>query len=199
MKVYLLRHTSLNVRENTFYGQTDLDVSENFLDELSEIKRKITKYKIKEGEIEIFSSPLKRCSLLARNLFRSFSTDSRLKELYFGDWEMKKFEDIPIEQIKSWENDIINFEIPNGESNKVFFERLKSFCDETTKLRKDIFVVAHAGSINCIISYLAGIPFEKLVRENWKKIGYGSLSILKKESRDYTIELFGDNVFGKEI
>ena len=185
MKVYLLRHTSLNVRENTFYGQTDLDVSENFLDELS--------------EIEIFSSPLKRCSLLARNLFKSFSTDSRLKELYFGDWEMKKFEDIPIEQIKSWENDIINFEIPNGESNKVFFERLKSFCDETTKLRKDIFVVAHAGSINCIISYLAGIPFEKLVRENWKKIGYGSLSILKKESRDYTIELFGDNVYGKKI
>ena len=25
------------------------------------------------------------------------------------------------------------------------------------------------------------------------------LSILKKESRDYTIELFGDNVYGKEI
>ena len=130
MKVYLLRHTSLNVRENTFYGQTDLDVSENFLDELSEIKRKIIKYKIKEDEIE------------------------------------------------------------------VFFERLKSFCVDTTKLNKDIFVVAHAGSIICIISYLAGIPFERLVRENWKKIGYGSLSILKKESRDYTIELFGDNVYG---
>ena len=40
MKVYLLRHTSLNVRENTFYGQTDLDVSENFKNELSEIKKK---------------------------------------------------------------------------------------------------------------------------------------------------------------
>ena len=26
---------------------------------------------------------------------------------------MKKFEDIPKEQIKSWENDIINYEIPN--------------------------------------------------------------------------------------
>ena len=43
---------------------------------------------------------------------------------------------------------------------KFFFERLKSFCDETTKLSKDIFVVAHAGSINCIISYLAGIPLK---------------------------------------
>ena len=41
MNIYLLRHTSLSVKENTFYGQTDLDVSNNFLGELSIIKKKL--------------------------------------------------------------------------------------------------------------------------------------------------------------
>lgn len=195
MKIYLLRHTSLDVRENTFYGQTDLDVSKNFQNELSDIKVKVSKYKIIEKNLKVFSSPLKRCLILSKNLFKNFTIDLRLKELNFGDWEMKKFEDIPKKQISSWENDIINFQIPNGESNKVFFERLKNFCDDNRESEKDIFIVAHAGSINCIISYLTEIPFQKLVKENWKRINYGSLSILKKGLSNYKIELFGDQQF----
>ena len=73
----------------------------------------------------------------------------------------------------------------------MFFERLKSFCDEIFRSDNDFFIVAHAGSINCIISYLANIAFDKLVLENWKKIGYGSISLLIKNNNQYDIELFG--------
>ena len=40
MKFFFLRHTTLNVSQDVFYGQTDLDVSDSFEEELLK-KRKI--------------------------------------------------------------------------------------------------------------------------------------------------------------
>lgn len=191
MNIYLLRHTSLNVKENTFYGQTDLDVSINFSSELSKIKEKLLKYKIMKNKPLVFSSPLIRCKKLSEKLFVSFKTDSRLKELNFGDWEMKHISEISKSEIKNWEDDIINFQIPRGESNMMFFNRLKSFCDEKIKLNRNIFIVAHAGSINCIISYLTKIPFDQLVKDNWKRISYGSLSVLSRKTNKFSIDFLG--------
>ena len=42
MNFFFLRHTSLNVSQETFYGQTDLDVSKNFEAELEKIKIKLS-------------------------------------------------------------------------------------------------------------------------------------------------------------
>lgn len=192
MKIYLLRHTSLKINQDTFYGQSDVEVSENFLEEVSIIKKKLSDQGIIESKLIIFSSPLTRCKKLSKKLFKKFTIDERLKELNFGDWEMKNIKEIPNNQIKSWEKDIINFQIPNGESNFDFYKRVKSFCDDLENIDSDIFIVAHAGSINCIISYLANIPFEKLVKENWKKIKYGSLSSLTKKNSCFEIDLFGE-------
>ena len=86
----------------------------------------------------------------------------------------------------------MNYKIPNGESNSEFFKRLESFCREIIlTCKNDIFIVAHAGSINCILSSLSKIPFDKLVEENWKKIGYGSLTLVKKNYSKFTIEFIG--------
>ena len=40
MKIFFLRHTSLNVEPDLFYGQTDLDVSSSFEEEVKVIKKK---------------------------------------------------------------------------------------------------------------------------------------------------------------
>ena len=193
MKIYLLRHTSLNVPKDTFYGQTDLDVSDNFDEEVKDIKKKFLVKKVDLNNLEIFSSPLKRCVKLSEALFNDFKKDIRLKELNFGDWEMKTFNEISRKKIQSWENNLMKFQIPNGESNLQFFDRLKSFCDEVLKNKKDIFIVAHAGSINGIISYISDIPFDTLIKENWKRISYGSLSLIKKEGKKdkFNLEFFG--------
>lgn len=192
MRVYLLRHTSLKIAPNTFYGQSNIDVSENFMTEVSEIKNKIKKLKININNIERFSSPLKRCVKLANQIFKDFKEDDRLKELYFGEWEMKCFDQIPKDELENWQKNIMDFKIPQGESNTEFFNRLKSFCNENIlNNRNEVFIVAHAGSINCIISYLTGIPFDTLVIDNWKKIGYGSLSLLTKSNDKFVIDFLG--------
>ena len=191
MRIYLLRHTSLNIDPNIFYGQSDVDVSENFGIEVENIKKKISERKIELKDLKVFSSPLTRCVKLAESIFQNFKKDNRLKELNFGDWEMKKFSNIDNSEIKAWEDDLLNFQIPGGESNKEFLKRIASFCKEIVDQNESVFIVAHAGSINCIISHLSGIPFDKLIKDNWKKISYGSITSLVKENENFSIDFFG--------
>ena len=47
-------------------------------------------------------------------------------ELNLGDWEMKPKKSIPRELVENWEKDMMNFIIPNGESNSDFLKRLKN-------------------------------------------------------------------------
>ena len=192
MHFFFLRHTSLNVEPNIFYGQTDLDVSDSFRDELKIIKNKIKKKNININKMNLYSSPLKRCKKLAKSLKEKIYLDNRLKEMNLGDWEMKKFSSIPEAEIRSWEEDLLNYKIPNGETNKEFLSRLKNFTDEITQLSFDeVFIVAHAGSINGMISNLTGEPFDKLVKNYWEKISHGSLSLIVVENNLGKIEYLG--------
>tara|TARA_B100001057_G_C22856699_1_gene952949 strand:- start:861 stop:1439 length:579 start_codon:yes stop_codon:yes gene_type:complete len=191
LRIYLLRHTSLNIKPDIFYGQSDVDVSENFSIEVKNIKKKILNKKIELKSLKVYSSPLIRCVKLADSIFDDFHLDDRLKELDFGDWEMKKVSEIDDSEIKEWQENLLDFQIPGGESNKEFLRRISSFCNDVVKKDENIFIVAHAGSINCIISYLSGIPFNKLIKDNWKKISYGSITSLVRSTENFKIDFFG--------
>src|SRR6476660_8521231 len=100
MKLTLVRHTSLNISSNICYGQSDIDVSIKFDEELRVLREKLLN---KEFDA-IYSSPLQRCHKLALALStdetlniseRTIVLDERLKELYFGDWELSSWDDIP--------------------------------------------------------------------------------------------------------
>jgi len=186
MKLFFLRHTSLNVEKDTFYGQTDLDVSKSFDSELQLIKKKINVLDIDLNRIKIYSSPLKRCLKLAKSLSEDISVDSRLKEIDLGDWEMKRFSEISKKEIKLWEENLLTYKIPNGETNNDFLLRLSSFTNEIISMNLDSFIVAHAGSINGMISNLMQNSFDKQVKKFWEKINYGSISMIeRKNSKNY--------------
>ena len=174
-----------------FYGQTDLDVSESFELELEGIKKKIKQQKIDFEKIKIFSSPLKRCYKLAKSISSKINVDDRLKELNLGDWEMKSKKTIPKEMVEKWENDLLGFKIPNGESNEEFLFRLGDFCKDVLILQQDIFIVAHAGSINGLISILTKKPFDKFIKNYWEKISYGSMSLIEIQGNKTQIKFIG--------
>ena len=90
MKFFFLRHTTLKVDDDVFYGQTDLNVSDNFEEELLTIKEKLLCNIKNFNKISIYASPLKRCAKLAENLSDKVYYDKRVMELNLGDWEMKK-------------------------------------------------------------------------------------------------------------
>ena len=95
--------------------------------------------------------------------------------------EMKKMEDIPKNMLDEWENNLLAFKIPNGESNSGM-KRLDNFLENIIKQNNDVLVVCHAGSINGMISLLTNEPFDKLVKNYWEKIKHGSLSLIEVEN-----------------
>ena len=183
MRLFFLRHTSLKVEIDVFYGQTDLDVSDNFEEEVVLIKKKILNFNIDTGSIKVYSSPLKRCIKLTKRLTENYIIDERIKEMNLGDWEMKKMTSIPEREKLEWENNLLSFKIPNGESNEEFLKRLKSFLEDIFKLNEDALIVCHAGSINGMLSLLTKEPFDKMVKNYWELIKHGSLSLIELKNK----------------
>ena len=191
MKIYFLRHTTLDIEDNVFYGQTDVDVSSNFINEVSIIKKKFDERGINLKKILVVSSPLKRCEKLATALQVPFTIDSRIKELDLGEWEMKLMSTIPEVEIKKWQENLMEYKIPNGECNRDFLKRLNEFLKDILKSEQDVLLVAHAGSINGMISILTKEPFDKLVENYWEKIKHGSLTSIQVNKKKVTIEYIG--------
>ncbi len=192
MKLFFLRHTSLNVDIDVFYGQTDLDVSDRFEEEVKLIQKKIKNFNIDTNSIKVYSSPLKRCIKLTNKLTENFIVDERIKEMNLGDWEMKKMSSISKKEKLDWENNLLSFKIPNGESNNEFLKRLKSFLDDIFKFNEDALIVCHAGSINGMLSLLTKEPFDKMVKNYWELIKHGSLSLIELKN-----ELIIKKIIGK--
>ena len=191
MKLFFLRHTSLNVEIDVFYGQTDLDVSDRFEEEVKLIQKKIKNFNIDTKSIKVYSSPLKRCIKLTNKLTENYIVDERIKEMNLGDWEMKKMSSISKKEKLDWENNLLSFKIPNGESNNEFLKRLKSFLEDISKSNEDALIVCHAGSINGMLSLLTKEPFDKMVKNYWELIKHGSLSLVELKNELIITKIIG--------
>ena len=191
MKLFFLRHTSLNVEIDVFYGQTDLDVSDTFEEEVQLIQKKIQNFNIDTNSIKVYSSPLKRCIKLTNKLTENYIVDERIKEMNLGDWEMKKMSSISEKEKVDWENNLLSFKIPNGESNNEFLKRLNSFLEDILKFNEDALIVCHAGSINGMLSLLTKEPFDKMVKNYWELIKHGSLSLIELKNELIITKIIG--------
>lgn len=152
MDIYLIRHTSVDTPRGMCYGQTDVPVTATFREEAS-----LVKDKIKELSFDcILSSPLSRCQKLANYCdFNDILLDDRLKELYFGEWESKLWDDI---DMSIWETDWVNPPTPQGESFKQMYSRVSSFFDELkAKDYQSVAIFTHGGVFSC-----ARVYFEKI-------------------------------------
>lgn len=157
MKLILQRHTSVDTPNGLCYGQLDVPLAATFEDE----KTVVLDYLVTHVFDKIYSSPLQRCRLLAESISgetQEVIYDSRLKELHFGDWEGKTWNDIDhTAEAQRWFADYVNEVCPNGESFVHLIERCRDFIEEL-KTRSDLYtvlIVCHAGTIRAFQTILA--------------------------------------------
>ena len=155
MAIYLIRHTTPAIDKGICYGQSDLDVKESFFQEVSGIlpylPKKIT---------QVYSSPLMRCSKLAHCLFPGIKIlwEANLMEIDCGDWEMKKWDEIPKEEIDPWMNNFVEQSIPGGESYSVLYKRVLECFNQIKSVRGNLVLVTHGGVIRSILSHITQTP-----------------------------------------
>lgn len=157
MEIYLIRHTTPDIEYGTCYGFTDLDLAASFPEEAARAKQFLP-----VAPLEVYSSPLIRCSKLATFLFgEPFKTDARLKELNFGEWEMQRWDDLGENALQVWMNDYVHARIPGGESYEDLYQRSIAAFLEIVATGKNAAIVAHGGVIRAILSYVTNTPLEK--------------------------------------
>lgn len=121
-----------------------LPVAETFEHEAAETKAQLAAYTPFDT---VFSSPLTRARKLATFCgYAHPEVDDRLKEMYMGDWEMQRYDEIEDGSLQQWYNDYMHLAATNGES----FPILYAFLDELKSRpyhRSAIF--AHGGVLIC--------------------------------------------------
>ena len=126
----------------------------------------------------VFSSPLFRCKTLAENVIQNDKIvfDDRLKELNFGEWELKKWDEIyNSPKGKTWMGNYQTLPTFNGESYPEMVERVSSFCSEIISEKyKNVAIFTHAGVIRILKSIIEKQPIDELF--STFKPEYGSVT-----------------------
>ena len=156
MRLYFVRHTKVGVQSGICYGQSDVRLSNDFKSDF-----KLVSSRVKNIPESVYSSPLNRCVKLANYLANDPICDSRLMELNFGEWEMKKWADLNDDVAKEWMDDYIHRSCPGGESFLELIMRLDSFLNEL-QTQEDVLIITHGGIIRAAYHLLNKVPLNKL-------------------------------------
>lgn len=150
MEIYLIRHTSVDVPKGFCYGATDVALSDSFAIEAEVVRERLQGVTFDA----VFTSPLSRAVRLAACCgYGDPQVDDRVKELDFGEWEMKNFDELYKDDVRFrlWcDGDYVNTPSPGGESFAGQIKRFKSFIDEKKNQGfKRIAVFTHGGILAC--------------------------------------------------
>lgn len=194
MEIYLIRHTTPDVAKGICYGQTDLDVTDTFEEEVLRTKEHLPMH-----VQTVFSSPLQRCRKLATALFpqHPIQLHTDLKELHCGDWEMQPWDDIPQAEIQPWMADFVNVAVPNGESYTQLHARVVDCFQHIAQQSGPAVIVAHGGVLRSILSHITNTPLKASF--DAFTLHYGCVVRLTKQENGFTHEvLYNISTTGKE-
>lgn len=157
MSVYLIRHTTVANTSGVCYGNTEVSLTADFPTKAAEVCRALP-----PPPWRVFSSPFERCAKLACLLDPAFVTDHRLRELHFGDWELKRWDDLPRTQVDAWSRDFVNCSPPGGETFAALAERAEACMHEIQQLfpNDKILCVTHAGVIRALLARAWNLPLK---------------------------------------
>lgn len=174
LKVYLLRHgeTAWNADNNRYCGRTDIPLTEKGLLQANEVRRQLEGIDIDH----VYSSPLQRAFTTASIASgMHVTTDHRLIEADFGEWEKKTKEEFIAENESLWTNWILDPSTHRaggtGETGSEIVARVDEFFQSIQAKHKtgNIMVVAHNGVNRLYMAYKLGMPlknYRQLVQQN---------------------------------
>ena len=170
MTIYLIRHGKTEANEKHLYcGSTDLPLSEAGKAELQAFR-----YDIKN--VRFITSGMKRTNETLRILFGDvpFDTDPRFREVDFGIFEMRSYEELkntPDYQVWLTGDNESNVP-PEGESGAQMKARVLAAFSE---IKEDTCIITHGGVIAAIMAYL--FPEEERNLYEWQPCPGGGYRI----------------------
>jgi alpha-ribazole phosphatase len=163
-QLFLLRH-GMTTGHGRYCGSTDVALTQEGWRQMWAA--------VDSGQWDrIVSSPLRRClefaTSLAERLHLPVSTEARLRELHFGEWEGVSVDELLINQPEAlrlfWE-DPGRHAPPGAEQLAAACTRVLSFWDEATTgaTEERVLAVTHGGPMRILRAELTALPRERLL------------------------------------
>lgn len=183
MKLILLRHgETIANNKNILSGWTDYELTSKGKVECKKIEKEIlSRFKsIKK----IYSSNLNRAVITAshvnKKLNKKVIKTEILKEMNFGIFEGKNKDEIVDKHKNEWENwnnDYVNYRIPEGESVYDLKVRISPFIEKLIASNEDVLIVSHKAVIQVMITILLDIELDKMWYFDIKNSKYAEIEI----------------------
>lgn len=159
LRIHLVRHPRPAVDSGVCYGQTDLGLAESPVAAAARLRT------VLPVDCRVISSPLQRCLQLAQALSAAAETDVRLLEMNFGDWEGRRWDDIPRQDLDAWAAAPFDHAPPGGESAMAMAARVIAFAADLAPAGQELVLVGHQGPLRVLIAHWLELP-----RESWLKL-----------------------------
>jgi alpha-ribazole phosphatase len=153
MDIIFVRHGETLENRKGVYGTCDTPLSKKGQDEILQIKDLVYSLSFEK----VYISPLKRAIETSRLLEVEGILDRRIKEIDFGIFEEKTYEEIKRlypEETYAWIKDYINYRIPKGESLMDLYNRVSNFLKDIVAEDRDVLVITHEGFIRCALCWV---------------------------------------------
>ncbi len=170
MELFLIRHPEPAVPEGTCYGRSDIGLAGDAGTEAARLRGMLP------AGIPVYTSPLLRCRSVAEQLSPAPAVDDRLVEMHFGEWEMRRWDEIEKAAFDAWVADILNFAPPGGESAAMLQARVVD-CVESLRGPR-CALVTHAGVIRAVLGHWLQLPVDE-----WSQLAldFGSVTLIDVE------------------
>jgi alpha-ribazole phosphatase len=159
MRLYLLRHGKTDANERRLYcGSADIPMSESGAAELRSLKSQIVYPK---ADIYVCSGLLRTAQTIGAIYGEEdFLIINELRELAFGEFEMRGYEELKgVQAYQDWINSIETNAPPGGENKTAFvsrvlrgYEKLLRLCE--SQYADSAAAVTHGGVIAVLMDYL---------------------------------------------
>lgn len=185
MNIILIRHVETEANSNKkFSGWTDYPITKKGNLQLIKLGKCIKRY---EGKInKIYSSPLPRTKYTSLHLSKILNVRiefvEELKEINFGIFEGMtdlEIEEKYSEMWKAWNDDFVNYRVPEGESMSDLRDRVIPFIEDLIAKDEDCMIVSHGAVIQTIVTYLLEFDLGDMWRFQFKNASYTEIGYNK--------------------
>ena len=160
MKLWLVRHAQPLVEAGICYGRLDMAADATATGECAKALAAL----LPAGS-RVISSPLQRCEQLAHALLGlrpdlTCTTDARLAEMDFGEWEGRAWQAIGPAELQAWTSDFSSYAVGrHGESVAAFMARVGSAFDALQDQQDPgaTLWITHAGVIRAVQLLAQGV------------------------------------------
>jgi alpha-ribazole phosphatase len=186
MDIYLIRHTRPALAPGVCYGQLDVGLPADFLEQAAAVQARAAL----PADAPIVTPKAERCRRLADHLAAArgarVTVDDRLRDLDFGEWEGQRWDEIPRVQTTVWSRDIWNQTAPGGESYAALHERVRAVWESLTGGEEAaLSIVAPAGPLRALMTVALELPADAFVRLH---LDYGGIAKLADASGGWRLE-----------